>query len=59
MEAAIDSAGVLISFGALLGKVSPLQLLFMALMETPIIVANAEFGYGSLKVADAGDELIM
>ena len=34
----------LISFGAVLGKVSPLQLIIMALFEIPIYVANEYIG---------------
>ena len=59
MDASICSAAVLVSFGVVLGKTSPLQLLLMLLIEIPIYVANVHIGYNMLEAVDAGKALIM
>lgn len=54
MDAAIGSAAPLVSFGVIIGKFSPLQLLIMTLIEIPIFVLNAHIGYSLLGALDAG-----
>ncbi|KAG1715062.1 Ammonium transporter Rh type B [Nymphon striatum] len=44
------AAAVLISFGAVLGKTSPLQLVVMAVIEIAIFAANEHLGLGIFKV---------
>lgn len=44
LEGGLCAAAVLISFGAVLGKMTPLQLLVMALLETPVFVLNSYVG---------------
>ena len=48
------AAAVLISFGVLLGKTNPLQLLFMAIVETILYLTNSYIGYKLLNAVDAG-----
>ena len=54
LEAGLTSAAVLISFGAVLGKLNPFQTLILALIESTIFVANAYLGYQVLGVVDIG-----
>ena len=51
------AAAVLISFGALLGKTNPLQLLFMSIVETTLYLTNSYIGYTLLNAVDAGGNL--
>ena len=44
IEGGVAAAAVLISFGAVLGKVNPLQLLFMGLIEAIVVVLNLHIG---------------
>ncbi|KAJ8316488.1 hypothetical protein KUTeg_006502 [Tegillarca granosa] len=50
LTADFAAATVLISFGAVLGKTSPLQLLIMALLEVVMAQINEWIGYDLLKV---------
>lgn len=50
IAAELTTATVLISFGAVLGKTSPTQLLLLTLIETPLMVANEYIGRYILKV---------
>lgn len=43
IEADVAAAVVLISMGALLGRTTPIQLLFMALIEIIVYAANEYF----------------
>ena len=54
LEAGLTSAAVLISFGAVLGKLNPFQTLVLALIESTVFVANAYLGYQVLGVIDVG-----
>ena len=49
------SAAVLISLGALLGKLNPFQILMLSIIEAPIFVLNSYLGYTILGVADVGN----
>ena len=51
LSADFAAATVLISFGALLGKASPLQLLVMALIETILAQLNEYTGVHKLHVS--------
>jgi ammonium transporter Rh len=50
-------ASALVSFGAVLGKISPLQLVIMGLFEMAIYNVNCLFVYDLLKVDDPGCSL--
>jgi ammonium transporter Rh len=53
------SAAVLISFGAVLGKVSALQLLIMAMIEVVIYEVNEYIVLDRLHVTDVGDSMVV
>lgn len=50
IEADISAAVVLISMGALLGRLSPIQLLLMAIIEIVVYAANEYLQLELLKV---------
>jgi ammonium transporter Rh len=52
-------AAVLISFGAVLGKVSPLQLTIMTIIELVIYNVNEWIGRSYLYAVDAGDSIFV
>jgi len=54
LEGGFASAAVLISSGAVLGKLNPFQILIMTLIEAPVFVMNSYLGYTILGVADVG-----
>ena len=54
MEASLTSAAVLISYGAVLGKLNPFQVLIMSIIESVLFVANAYLGYTILGAVDVG-----
>lgn len=53
------AAAVLISFGAVLGKTSPVQLLVMAVIETVLFACNEHLGIDKLIVSDIGGSLML
>lgn len=53
------SASILISMGAVLGQVSPLQLILMALIEVPIQVVNEWIGTHYFCANDAGESMFV
>lgn len=59
IEAEYTGAVILISFGALLGKTSPLQLLVMALIEVVISVCNEHLGVKKLRAVDIGGSIFL
>ena len=59
IEGGVAAAAVLISFGAVLGKVNPLQLLFMGLIEAIFVVLNLHIGYHVLGIADVGGTIFI
>ena len=54
LEGGFASAAVLISLGAVLGKLNPFQILIMSLIEAPMFVLNSYLGYTIFGVADIG-----
>ena len=58
VDASFGAATVLVSFGVLIGKVSPLQILVMTLVEIPIYAGNSYLGYTVLQAVDAGEDPI-
>ena len=54
LEGGLASAAVLISFGAVLGKLNPFQLLVMGLVEGALFVFNSHLGYKVLGAIDVG-----
>ena len=58
LEAGLTSGAVLISFGALLGKMNPMQILVMTLVESVVFTANAFVGYKVLGAVDIGKLLL-
>lgn len=59
INAEFACAVVLISFGAVLGKTSPLQLLVMALLEVPIFGVTEWAVLKYLKINDAGGSILI
>ncbi|KAL4218728.1 hypothetical protein ACF0H5_021316 [Mactra antiquata] len=57
LSADFASATVLISFGAVLGKTSPLQLLIMALIEVVLSQINEYIGLDKLGAVDVGESM--
>ncbi|XP_072166344.1 ammonium transporter Rh type B-A-like [Diadema setosum] len=51
------SAAILISFGALLGKASPLQLIIMAFFEVICAIGNEHIGVNMLGTVDIGGSM--
>ncbi|CAB3988163.1 ammonium transporter Rh type A-like [Paramuricea clavata] len=59
ITADFSAAAVLITFGALLGKVSRLQLLIIAFIEILMFAVNEFILLEELKVADAGGSMVI
>lgn len=59
INAEFACAVVLISFGAVLGKTSPLQLLVMALLEVPVFAVTEWAVLKYLKINDAGGSILV
>ena len=59
LEGGLAAATVLVSYGVLIGKINPLQLLIMGLVETVLFVANAHFGYIVLGTVDVGKSFVV
>lgn len=59
VNAEFACAVVLISFGAVLGKTSPLQLLVMALLEVPVFAVTEWAVLKYLKINDAGGSILI
>ena len=55
VEGGLAAAAVLISLGALLGKLNPFQILMLSVIEAPVFVLNSYLGYTILGVADVGN----
>ena len=53
------SASILISMGAVLGQVSPLQLILMAFVEVPLQVVNEWIGTQYFCASDAGESMFV
>ena len=53
------AAVVLITFGAVLGKASPFQMIIIAFMECIFYSANEALNINVLKAADAGGSMII
>ncbi|KAI0242304.1 Ammonium transporter Rh type B-B [Lamellibrachia satsuma] len=53
------AAAVLISFGAVLGKLSPFQVVVMAIVEVVFYTVNEYVGVGLLRVADVGGSMFI
>ena len=54
LEGGLAAATVLVSFGVLIGKINPLQLLVMGFIETILFVINCYIGYTVLGAVDIG-----
>ncbi|KAM9475353.1 solute carrier family 12 member 5b isoform 3-T3 [Clarias gariepinus] len=59
INAEFACAAVLISFGAVLGKTSPVQLLIMAMLEVPIFGITEWIVITYLKINDAGGSILV
>ncbi len=59
LEGGLAAAAVLISFGALLGKLNPFQLLVMAVVESAVFVLVSHVGYSVLGVLDVGGSIFI
>ena len=54
LESSLTSAAVLITYGVVLGKLNPLQILILTLIESLLFVINAYIGYTLLGAVDVG-----
>nr|QPB67298.1 rhesus protein [Bangia sp. ESS1] len=59
VEGDFSAAAVLISMGAVLGKLSPMQLMFMALFEIIIYALNRAILVDELLVSDVGGSMVI
>lgn len=59
INAEFASAAILISFGAVLGKVSPIQLVIMALLEVVVYEVNELIVFHYLHATDTGDSMVV
>lgn len=59
VNAEFACAVILISFGAVLGKTSPVQLLFMALLEVPFFAVTEWAVLKYLRINDAGGSILI
>ena len=59
MTADFAAAAVLITFGAVLGKISRLQLLFVGLLEVLFYAVNEWIAVKYLKISDVGGSMII
>lgn len=59
LDGGLCSAAVLISLGALLGKINMLQLLALAFIEAIFFVLNCHVGYKLLQVIDVGGAIFI
>jgi ammonium transporter Rh len=59
LSADLATATLLISFGALLGKTTPLQLVIMGLIETALFTANEHLGLSVFKAKDSGGSIFV
>jgi len=53
------AATVLISFGAVLGRITPTQLLVMALLEIPFLIFNEQFCIQKFEAVDMGGSIFI
>ena len=54
LEGGLAAASVLISFGVVIGKLNPFQLLVMGIIETVLFTVCMHVGYVMLGVIDVG-----
>ena len=54
VEGGLAAAAVLITLGAVLGKLNPFQILMLSLLETPVFALNLHLGYSILGCVDVG-----
>ena len=54
LEGGLAAASVLISFGVIIGKLNPFQLLVMGILETILYVINMHIGYVIFGAVDVG-----
>merc|ERR1719502_806516 len=59
IEGDFGAAAVLITFGGLLGKVGPLQLLIVGLIEIVVYAINFNFTAGIIGTLDVGGSLVI
>ena len=59
LSADFATAAVLISFGVVLGKTTPLQLAVMTVLEVIIFVVNEVIGRDYIGAVDAGDTIFV
>ena len=59
VEGGVFAAAVLISFGVVIGKVNPLELLVMGLLETVFVILNSHVGYHIIGAKDVGGTIFI
>ncbi|KAI6217765.1 Ammonium-transp domain-containing protein [Aphelenchoides fujianensis] len=59
VKADYTAAAVLISFGALVGKLSPIQYVALAIIETPVQVINEHIVLNYIQAGDVGGSIVV
>ncbi|XP_022685920.1 ammonium transporter Rh type A-like isoform X1 [Varroa jacobsoni] len=59
IEGLFSSTAVLVSFGAIIGKISPLQLIVMTVIEVVVFAINAHLGMVVLQAVDVGGSMFL
>ena len=57
MMGCFAAGAVLVTFGVLIGKVSPLQLLALTMIEVPIYFVNMHIGISIIQAVDCGNHI--
>ena len=59
LEGGFGAATVLVSFGVVIGKTTPMQLLGICLLEIPLYLVNGYINYNLLGCVDAGGAIMI
>ena len=59
LDGGFAAATILVSFGVVIGKTTPNQLLGMIIIEVPLFVANNYIGYTLLGTIDMGGSIFI
>ena len=59
LEGGFGAATVLVTFGVVIGKTTPMQLLGICLIEIPLYLVNGYINYNLLGCVDAGGAIMI